>query len=144
MRRILFLGAVLLPLLSACGPGSGSSDQAKSVATAPNATPAAPAAVTPPPAKPRGPIWFEPSALSTCGKSVKVTVSWSVRAPEVKQVNIMAVKKDGTETLFGSAGRYGSKETGPWMRGGSEMVLRNKTDGAELGRAKVDSLPCGK
>jgi hypothetical protein len=144
MRRILFLG-LLLPLLSACGPGSESADHAAATTPAPVATPATSPAVTARPAKPAGPIWFEPSALSTCGKSQKVTVAWNVRKlPDVKQVNIMAVKKDGTEVLFATGGFRGSRETGPWMRGGSAMILRATGTGAELGRATIDPLPCGK
>lgn len=146
MRRILFAG-VLLPLLSACGPGSGSADQAQQpAATAPTVAAAAtPAAVTPPPAKAHGPIWFEPSALSACGKPEKAIVHWTVgKDSDVKEVNIMGVRKDGTEVLFSSGGRYGTKETGAWMRGGSEMVLHAKATGAELGRVKMDSLPCSK
>lgn len=143
MRRILLL-AMLLPLLSACGPGSDNAEHAQTAAVVPAATPAAtaPAAA---PAKPAGPIWFDPSERSSCGRPSVVTVHWDVRnVPDVKEVNVMTIRKDGTEALFFAGGRKGAKESGPWMRAGSEMVLRARTGGAELGRVKLGSLPCTK
>lgn len=144
MRRNLVLGLLLsLFGLTACGPGSGSTDQAPAPAVSPSTTTAAPAATPEPPAKPMGAIWFEPAALSACGKPEKVVVHWDARAfPDVKAVDIMGVKKDGTEALFLAAGRRGERETGAWMRGGSEMILRNKASGDELARAQIERLPC--
>lgn len=144
MRRNLVLGLLLSSFgLTACGPGSGSTDQPPALSVSPPTTASVPAATSEPAAKPKGAIWFEPAALSTCGKPEKVVVHWDARPfPEVKAVDIMGVKKDGTETLFLAAGRRGERETGAWMRGGSEMILRNKANGDELARTQIESLPC--
>lgn len=135
--------AVLLSLsaLTACGPGSSSTDSAQ----APRPKDSTGPVITerPQPAKPQGPIWFEPAALKACGRPERITVHWNVGSlPDVKAVDILGVRKDGGETLFLAAGRSGSRETGAWMRGGSEMILRNKANGLELGRARVETLSC--
>lgn len=145
--RISTTGLLLsLALLTACGPGSGTTETAASEDAGVAASSTAETALEgeqPMPAKPEGPIWFEPAALEECGKPEVLTVHWETASlPDAKTVNIMAVKPDGTESLFLTAGRQGSRETGRWMRAGSQMVLRNKADDVELGRATVDSIPC--
>lgn len=70
-------------------------------------------------------------------------VHWDARPFEgVKTVDIVAVNGASKEVLFLSAGRTDNRESGQWMRAGSQMIMRNKIDGTEVARATVDSTPC--
>lgn len=137
--RILLISALFsLAMLTACNSAS-MNDEATTAGVV------KPAAEEPQPlqTEPQGPIWLEPAALEECGKPSVLTVHWDAGSfPGVKAINIMALKPDGSESLFLTAGLRGARETGPWMRAGSQMVLRNKTDDVELGRVAVGSTPC--
>ena len=140
--RLLMAPLVASILLSACGPGSGTGT-AESAGTgdapAPTAEPAPAVAATS-----KTGIWFEPAGLSACARPAKVMVNWDAKSFEgVKSVDIIAISAAGKEVTFLSAGRFGSRESGQWMRGDSQMILRNHADGAELARATVESIPCG-
>jgi hypothetical protein len=150
MRLPLIIGlTALVATLVGCGPGSdsatGPNPRNDAIAAAPvTASTAAAPSATPAATQPFG-IWFEPSRLSACGKPTTVVVHWDATPyAGVKAVEIIAVKQSGKETLFLSAGRAGSHDSGAWMKGGSQMILRNKADGKELSRATVESIPCGK
>lgn len=141
-RSVVALATTLL-LVTACGPGSGTGTPAATPASEASASAQPPqAAASVEPAKTSG-IWFEPAGLSACARPDKVMVHWNASSFEgVKAVDIIAVGKTGKEVLFLSAGRSGSRESGVWMRAGSQMILRNKADGTELSRATVEAIPC--
>lgn len=141
-RPVAALATTLL-LVTGCGPGSGTGTPAATPASEPSSSAQQAQAVVPvEPAKTSG-IWFEPAGLRECARPDKVMVHWNANSFEgVKAVDIIAVGKTGKEVLFLSAGRSGSRESGVWMRAGSQMILRNKADGTELSRATVESIPC--
>lgn len=87
-------------------------------------------------------LWFEPTGLRACDQAQTVTVHWD--ASSVAGVKRVEVKPVGAEkeTVFVYSGAVGSRATGAWVKAGAEFVLRNRADGAELARAKVESLPC--
>lgn len=88
-------------------------------------------------------FWFEPAALSACGKPTKVVINWDTTSlAGIGAVEIIAIGAKGKERAFLVGGRSGSRETGEWMQAGSQMILRNKADGTELARARVGSIPC--
>ncbi len=133
--------AISMALISGCGPGSGttSSPQQPTAAKAADAD----LSSTPPDKKQGAGIWFEPSALSACGRPEKLTVYWDARSYQgVKTIDIYVVNMEKTERLFLSAGRAGSRESGAWMRVGSKMIMRDKATGAELAHATVGNIPC--
>lgn len=89
------------------------------------------------------PIWFEPDALSECAKGEVAIVHWNAAGfPGVSTVEVSIANATGEETLFAATGVVNQKETGPWARGGTEFVLRDKATSNELARAKLPSLPC--
>ena len=89
-------------------------------------------------------LWLEPASLSACGAGKDVvTVNWDVTGkPEVKDVKIFIVEKNGPEGLFALTGSKGSKPTGEWMGAGKELVMRSVPDNREIARVTVGSTPC--
>lgn len=145
MRIKIILILTVAVLIVGCGPGSGVSMDKSSDndGSNPAKTGQVRASVSPPMQKPgNAAIWFAPSELSKCGKPSKVEIHWDVRGQKVSAVEIFAVNKAGNEVLFFSSGPFGKKDSGMWMRGGSEMILRSKTNGSELGRAQISAIPC--
>lgn len=131
--------------LAACSPAADPAPEAA------NATPAAVSDAPPPPAPvpaepvitQDSPIWFEPAALSECGKGEVVTVHWNGAGfPGVKTVEVSVAGKEGAETLFATTGVVNQKQTGPWAMAGSEFVLRDADTKVELQRTKVPGSPC--
>lgn len=89
------------------------------------------------------PIWFEPEAISECAKAQVAKIHWNAAGfPGVTTVEVLITNADGEETLFAATGVVNEKETGPWARGGTEFILRDKATSTELARAKIPSLPC--
>ena len=89
------------------------------------------------------PIWFEPEAISECAKAEVAKVHWNAAGfPGVTTVEVLIANADGKEILFAATGVVNEKETGPWARGGTEFILRDKANSTELARAKIPSLPC--
>lgn len=139
LSRVVIL-SIAIAACTACGPGSGGSS---TETTAPVVTASTDTAPATPAARPA--IWFEPAGLSACARPEKVMANWDVRPIEgVKMVELIAVAANGQERLFLAAGRAGNRETGAWMRAGSTIILRNKENGSELGRAVVESIPCAR
>ena len=137
-------------LLSACGKGQ---DQATSTGTqaAPTAVePAQPAAAPAQPAQPPitkdSPIWFEPESVSLCPGTAPVVgvVHWNASTfPNVTTVQVTMPTTEGKpDGMFAVSANIGQKETGPWLAAGTEFVLRDNANGAELARAKVPGEPC--
>ena len=89
-----------------------------------------------------GMLELQPAALPECGEPSMVTVTWDARPARVSGVDIFAVNRAGKESLFYTGGARGTRETGSWMRSGSQLVLRSKDDGAELDRVLVEATPC--
>ena len=146
MRIPVITAIAFLALATAgCDRGGTAPDTASAPATA--ATTAAPVAgqvaATPPAPVEKGPIWLEPDALSACGRPTAITVHWDANGfAGVKAVDIVAINPEGKESVFVTAGRRGSRETGAWVRAGSKMSLRNKADATELASATVGAVPC--
>lgn len=109
-------------------------------ASAPVVTPEPAAPVT---LGPDSPIWFEPAALSSCGKGAVVLVHWNaVGHPGVSTVKVMIAGKDGKEILFATTGVANQKQTGAWAIAGTEVVVRDANSDAELARAAIPAGPC--
>lgn len=142
LRLAVGLATVLI-MSTGCGSRDNSADtQTAAPAATASTQPAASGTESSPPAQ--SAIWFDPAGLSACARPEKVTVNWDATDFQgIKAVEIVAVNAAGKETVFVSAGRKGSKETGPWMRAGGVMILRNKADGAELAKATVAAIACG-
>ena len=91
------------------------------------------------------PIQFEPASLSDCGSGEVVMVRWDAsRYPGVSSVKVLVNNGEGGENLFAATGVTDQKETGVWTRAGSEFILRNNDNDAELARVKVPGTPCAK
>lgn len=135
--------------LSACGKGQ---DQAPPVeaqpAPAAAAQPAAPnaAEVAQAPITKGSPIWFEPESVSACPGTPGVTgvVHWNASSfPNVTTVQVTMPAGEGKpDGMFAVSANVGQKETGPWLEAGTEFVLRDNANGAELARAKMPGEPC--
>lgn len=144
MRILMSVSLVAcMALLSACNRPSPQDGQADTAAVEAPAAAPAPAASEPAPTPTTG-LWFVPAALSACGAGTDVaTVNWDVTSmPDVASVQIVVIENEGPEGMFAATGPKGSKDTGPWMRAGSTMALRNASDGKELARASMGSIPC--
>lgn len=141
MRYPLFMATAL-----ACLVASGCDRAAEQSPAEPVAAPASPTEpAVPEPAEPTDPglITLSPDSLPTCGPPAKATVAWDARTVAgVAKVDIIAVNRAGKESLFFTGGANGSRETGAWMQSGSQLVLRNKDDGAELDRVAMNGVPC--
>ena len=90
-------------------------------------------------------LWFEPASLRACDPPQRVTVHWDASGlPGSGSIEVKPVVAVGKPQLvFAVVGRKaGSKETGPWMRGGAEFVLVSRTDGSVLARSKLEAVPC--
>ena len=84
-----------------------------------------------------------PSSMVDCN-GIEATVHWDVRTsyPDIAEVELW-VGPDSSPTLFAAGGAYGENKTGPWVRPGEIIRLRNKSTGEELGRATVTGPSCG-
>lgn len=142
-----------IALATACGeqptaPAATSAPPAASAtaeASAPAASeiPAPAPVVAEPTLGPDSPIWFEPQALSECGKGEIVTVHWNAGGfPGVRTVEVSVSGKDGAEMLFAATGVENQKQTGPWALAGTEFILRDQATKKELQRARIPSAPC--
>lgn len=142
--RLPLLSATLLTLLAIAGCDATDEPARPAVEAADaGADVAAPSPVDDP-APPAGPemLQLEPAALAECGDPARVVATWDARAAGVSGVDIIAVNRAGKESLFFTGGARGTRETGAWMRSGSQLVLRSKDDGAELDRVLVAATPC--
>lgn len=136
-------------LLSACGKGQEAAGPAATpsapAAQAP-AEPAAPAVAAQAPITRDSPIWFEPESVSTCPGAPAVTgvVHWNASSfPNVTTVQVTMPAGEGKpEGMFAVSANVGQKETGAWLEAGTEFVLRDNANGAELARAKMPGAPC--
>lgn len=126
-------------ILAACGQTEPASEAGSTPAHV-----AARDAVPGPEAVPATGIWFEPRGLSACGSGKDVVrVHWDVTStPDVTAVEVVPIEKGVPAGVFATAGAQGSKDTGPWMHAGGTMAVLNATNGEELARASVDSIPC--
>ena len=141
MRPIILAAPVVLMLAAgACNRSSQQPTETLSAASEEVAPTEAPA----PAPDPAPMIWFDPSAASTCSKEpIKVTVHWNARpVEEVSSVEVRPIGPGGRESLFVHGGPLGHRETGAWMTPGRQMVLRDHANGKELGRAKLEGIPC--
>ena len=138
---------VSIALVAACGKQPATPADTESTADAS----ASASSEIPPPAPveaeptlgPDSPIWFEPQALSECGKGEVVTVHWNAgRFPGVRTVEVSVSGKDGVETLFAATGVENQKQTGPWALAGTEFILRDQATKKELQRTRVPAAPC--
>ena len=137
-------------LLSACGKGPDQAAPAGAQPAPVAGVPAQPAA--PAPAAAQGPItqdspiWFEPASVSTCDGTPAVTgvVHWNASSfPNVTTVQVTMPAGEGKpDGMFAVSANVGQKETGPWLEAGTEFVLRDNANGAELARAKMPGTPC--
>jgi len=150
MNNRNIIGAIFIAtstlLASGCSSPADPQDTAAASEAAPVAAPEipAPAPVAAPVVFTKdSPIWFEPEALSECAKGEVAIVHWNAAGfPGVSTVEVSIANATGEETLFAATGVVNQKETGPWARGGTEFVLRDKATSNELARAKLPSLPC--
>lgn len=148
--RLHLLSATLLAMLATagCNPAderaSPTTDPAGASAADAPASDATMATPGDDPALPAEPdmLRLDPDALPECGDPARVAVTWDAREAGVSGVDIIAVNRAGKESLFFTGGARGTRETGAWMRSGSQLVLRSKDDGAELDRAMVAGTPC--
>lgn len=137
------LAGCLITFVAACdrdaGPSPAPATPSTTAAPAVSSTAAAPVAAAPAPL-----LWFEPAAVRVCDKDpVKVLVHWNARSVQgIKSVEVRALGPGGKEVLFVHGGPLGQRETGEWMTAGRQMLLRDHADGRELGRAKLEALPC--
>lgn len=141
MRASLIIG-VFATVLAASGCDRSPAPAAPAT-TLPASEPVVGAAATQPTAAKA--LWLEPASLSSCAKGEVVTVHWDPSGfPDVKRVDVTSPAKGGTEATFAKSGPIGgSKQTGPWMKAGVSMILRDQADGHELARVVMGSLPCG-
>lgn len=140
--KLLIAATVLLA--TAC------EQQAEPAPTA--AAPPVPASIAPVPATApvaalpsaeNSPIWFVPASVSECAQGETAVVHWNAsKFPGVTVVKVSMVLADGSESLFATTTAENSKETGPWARGGLEVVLRDDATNDELARVKIPGTPC--
>jgi hypothetical protein len=83
----------------------------------------------------------QPSALSACGSSAVVRLSWNTR-PSGQQNVAIFVRQGDEEKLFAHGGPEGSQETGPWVRPNTVFMLRSRDSSRELARLVVGSENC--
>jgi hypothetical protein len=151
MNSRTIIGAILVATItlfaSACSKAPESEGTQAPVAESASPTPSeipAPAPVAAPVLISKdSPIWFEPEAISECAKAETAKVHWNAAGfPGVTTVEVLIADSDGKEILFAATGVINEKQTGPWARGGTEFILRDKATSTELARAKIPSLPC--
>ena len=142
LRFFVCLASMTLFLAACNSADKAPADTSVAQTTPATATPAAQPGATPAADGNGSTIWFEPAALSNCAKHEKVAVHWDAsKVPGVTTIEIHPVN-GGKEALFARTRATGKKMTGPWMRAGSTMILRNEADGSEIGRATMAGLPC--
>jgi hypothetical protein len=138
-------------LLSSCGKGqeqapAGEATPAPAADAAAKAAAPAPVEVAQAPITKDSPIWFEPESVSTCEGTPAVTgvVHWNASSfPNVTTVQVTMPAGEGKpDGMFAVSANVGQKETGPWLEAGTEFVLRDNANGAELARAKMPGAPC--
>lgn len=145
LRPIAWAAAVAATcLLAACEAPKGAAEmKAEATANEASAANAASAVAADAPVTRESPIWFEPEAVSSCAKDFVGTVHWNASSfPGVQTAQLTLPGADGVEGVFALSANVGEKETGPWMRGGMEVVLRDGETKRELHRARLPSLPC--
>jgi hypothetical protein len=146
MNNRNIIGAIFIATSTLLASGCSSPADPASSEAAPVAAPEipAPAPVAAPVVITKdSPIWFEPEALSECAKGEVAMVHWNAAGfPGVSTVEVSIANATGEEILFAATGVVNQKETGPWARGGTEFVLRDKATSNELARTKLPSLPC--
>jgi len=148
MKTRFLLPAALVALtmtLAACKPAQtpeATPATEASTPAAPTAEASAPETVGPTAAAVN--LSVDPAGLSTCDKSPHVvTVKWDASAvANVKRVEIWISKPGGELKLFARAARSGEKQTGNWARVGTQFVLKDLANGAELSRITIAGLPC--
>lgn len=152
---VLVVTAICASIAACSGNGNGAATGAEPAAAAATAeaTPAAPATPAPGPAQAAepvitkdSPIWFEPASVSTCPGTAPVVgvVHWNASAfTDVTTVQVTMPAGEGkADGMFAVSANVGQKETGPWLAAGTEFVLRDNANGAELARAKMPGAPC--
>ena len=151
MKGSIAFAVLAVALLSACGkaPEQAAADAGQPPAPAADAPgvaqPAAPADAAAAPITRDSPIWFEPASVSACpGTAVTGVVHWNASAfPNVTTVQVTMPAGEGKpDGMFAVSANVGQKETGPWLEAGTEFVLRDNANGAELARAKMPGEPC--
>ncbi|KFN42615.1 hypothetical protein [Arenimonas oryziterrae] len=127
MKRLLILAALSGFALVACT----ASREPESAAAAPVANQAGVEFV------------LTPAAMRACEAPINATVSWRVDASTgTSEVRVVTVDGDGVERLFSDGGGTGSQNTGNWVTPAIVLILRDRASGRELGRTRMQSLPC--
>lgn len=142
MKRLLILAALSGFALVAC---TASREPESAAATAPVAQTAAPVAAAAAPVANQAGVEFllTPAAMRACEAPINATVSWRVDASTgTSEVRVVTVDGDGVERLFSDGGGTGSQNTGNWMTPAIVLILRDRASGRELGRTRMQSLPC--
>lgn len=153
-RTALILLAVIA--LAACNreaPRSASSaDTSASPEPTAASTPVAPVAKQPPrritpdeiakiEASGRTGLWSEVTEVCIGAKPVRTTLTWNVQSSGAERVVVYVVDK-GVERNFGQGGPIGLKETGPWLRSGTEFKIRAAGTKEEISNLVIGGKQC--
>lgn len=130
-RTLLALPAAAL-VLAACQqqePGTAGPAVADTVETAPG--PKKPAEASPErireiEASGLEGLWSNAPELCKGAKPRVVTLAWNVKASGAKRVVLYIVDKNGVDKNFAQGGPVGERDTGPWVRAGSQFKLKDK------------------
>jgi hypothetical protein len=139
---------VLIVVLSACNKPASDAPAPAPQASAPvAATPAVsevPAEVSPEPAKSNGMLTAVPNSVGCDEASapVAVDVSWNASAALTDAVEVWLQDPSGERKLWVASGAQSQGKTGPWMAAGSEIILINAQDRAELDRIRIGTGDC--
>jgi len=86
-------------------------------------------------------LWSEVTEVCAGAKPVRTTLTWNVAPSGAERVVVYVVDK-GVERNFGQGGPIGLKETGPWLRAGTEFKLRAAGTKEELGNLVIGRKQC--
>ena len=144
MKPTLFLPILMFVALTGCGERPAMPDNASTASAAPAAS--GPTPLPPPPGPATARVWFVPDALEDCTPPLDqvVTIHWDASKSSARSVDIKISGGDGTEGLFASGALTSSKPSGPWMRPGSLVLVRDHDTSVELGRAVAAAKPCAR
>ena len=142
MRSSVLPSVLVLVLLAGCGPRPEERENQVTNPTSGSAASGTKVPATRPAATAK--VWFLPAALEDCSPATKqvTTIHWDATKSGAKTVDVKVISDSQVETTFATSGLVGSKVSGPWMKPGSTIIVRDHMTGVELGRASVAATSC--
>lgn len=123
-------------------PASKTTTPAKTPAQAPK--PTSPERIAEIEASGQTGVWT--TVTEVCRKDIRAglrtTLVWNVKASGAQRVILYVVDPNGTERNFGQGQSVDERETGPWMRPGLTLRVRNYDTKDELGTVVIGEKSC--